>query len=201
VNALLGGVEHIAVDSNSGDVYIVFGNRDGKTGNNRLSIERLTSDGAGGLKVASTAFVTARSQAALPSFAVARDSKGTVGLLYTRCDGIDASTKLPKFSVWLAQSDNHGLTFSDTQLESFLSPVGNNGNSRQRVLGDYQQLKAWGGTFYGVFAGNGVRSDARLPTSISSSLGRHQLTSHFASVRARTRRARRETSALTFEKV
>jgi hypothetical protein len=156
VNALLGGVDHIAVDSNSGDVYIVFGNRDSKTGNNRLSIERLTSDGAGGLKVASTAFVTAQSQTALPSVAVAQNSKGTVGVLYTRYDGIDSATKLPKFSVWLAQSDDHGLTFSHTQLESFLSPVGNNGNSRQRVLGDYQQLKAWGGTFYGVFAGNGV---------------------------------------------
>ena len=31
-----------------------------------------------------------------------------------------------------------------------------NGNARQRVLGDYQQLKSVGNVFYGVFTGNGV---------------------------------------------
>lgn len=45
VNALLGGVNHIAVDPNNSDVYVVFGNRDPNTTMNRLSIVRLTSDG------------------------------------------------------------------------------------------------------------------------------------------------------------
>jgi hypothetical protein len=31
-----------------------------------------------------------------------------------------------------------------------------NGDPRQRVLGDYMQLKAVGNTFYGAFTGNGV---------------------------------------------
>lgn len=44
VNALLGGVNHVTVDPNNGDVYVVFGNRDPNTTNNRLSIVRLTSD-------------------------------------------------------------------------------------------------------------------------------------------------------------
>ena len=31
-----------------------------------------------------------------------------------------------------------------------------NGDSRQRVLGDYVQMKAVGSRFYGAFTGNGV---------------------------------------------
>jgi hypothetical protein len=38
VNALLGGVDHVAVDPLSGDVYVVYGDKDTITGNNRLSI-------------------------------------------------------------------------------------------------------------------------------------------------------------------
>lgn len=45
VNALLGGVDHAAVDPATGDVYVVYGDRDAGTGNNRLSIVRLTDDG------------------------------------------------------------------------------------------------------------------------------------------------------------
>ncbi len=100
--------------------------------------------------------MTGQVQAALPSIAIAANSKRTIGVLYTQYDGIDSTTKLPKFSAWLATSDNHGTSFSYNKLESFLSPVGDNGSQRQRVLCDYQQLKAWAGTFYGVFAGNGV---------------------------------------------
>jgi hypothetical protein len=51
VNALMGGVDHAAVDPSNGDVYYVYGNRDGGTGNNRLSIIRLTDNGMGGLTV------------------------------------------------------------------------------------------------------------------------------------------------------
>jgi hypothetical protein len=67
-------VQHIAVDPNNSDVYIVFGNRDAKTLNNRLSIVRLTSDGKGGLKIGTPHFVTGQVQAALPSLAVANNS-------------------------------------------------------------------------------------------------------------------------------
>lgn len=47
-------------------------------------------------------------------------------------------------------------SFQYNRLEKFLSTKTDNGNPRQRILGDYQQLKAWGNTFCGVFAGNGV---------------------------------------------
>ena len=39
----------------------------------------------------------------------------------------------------------------------FLSSARDNGNSRQRVLGDYQQMKAVENTFYGVFTANGIQ--------------------------------------------
>jgi hypothetical protein len=156
VNALLGGVNHITVDPNNSDVYIVFGNRDPKTLNNRLSIVRLTSNGKGGLKVGGAHFVTGQVQAALPSVAVAKNSNGTIGVLYTVFNGIDPKSKFPMYTAMLAVSEDHGVTFTQNKLEKFLSPAVDDGDPRQRVLGDYQQMKAVGSTFYGVFAGNGV---------------------------------------------
>ena len=58
VNCLLGGIDHAAVDPNTGDVYVVYGNRDSGTGNNRLAIRRLTDNGAGGVNVGTENFVT-----------------------------------------------------------------------------------------------------------------------------------------------
>jgi len=154
VNALLGGVNHVAVDPNNGDVYVVFGNRDSNTLNNRLSIVRLTSDGHGGLTVGTPHFITGQVQAALPSVAIAKNSTGTIGVLYMVYDGI--SSGFPQFTAMGAASNDHGVTFTQFPLETFLSPATDNGDSRQRVLGDYLQLKAVGNTFYGVFPGNGV---------------------------------------------
>lgn len=156
VNALLGGVNHVAVDPNNSDVYVVFGNRDPNTLNNRLSIVRLTSDGQGGLTVGTPHFVTSQVQAALPSVAIARNSTGTIGVLYIVYNGLDQSSGFPMFTAMGAASNNHGETFTQFQLEKFLSPVKDNGDPRQRILGDYLQLKAVGNTFYGVFPGNGV---------------------------------------------
>jgi hypothetical protein len=156
VNALLGGVQHVAVDPNNSDVYVVFGNRDTTTHNNRLSIVQLTSDGHGGLTIGKPHFVTGQVQAALPSVAVAKNSTGTIGVLYMVSNGIDPKSGFPMFTAKLATSDDHGVTFTTHRLEKFLSPAKDNGDSRQRILGDYQQLKAVGATFYGVFPGNGV---------------------------------------------
>ena len=41
VNALLGNVDHAAVDSKTGDLYYAYGNRDAATGNDRLAIRRI----------------------------------------------------------------------------------------------------------------------------------------------------------------
>jgi len=155
VNALLGGVDHAAVDPNNSDVYYVYGRRDGATGNNRLALRRLTDNGAGGLSIGPEVFVTDQVQAALPSVAVT--TSGVVGVLYDTFDGLSGGN-FPIFSAHLAVSLDHGTNFSDTVLYTFLSSATDNASdSRQRVLGDYQQMKAVGPTFYGVFTANGLQ--------------------------------------------
>jgi hypothetical protein len=152
VNALLGGVTHGAVDPNTGDIYYVYGNRDG-AGNNRLAIRRIFGDGMGGLTVGAENFVTGQVQAAVPSVAVKDD--GTVGVFYYTFDGF-SSDDFPIFTAHLALSDDQGGAFTDISLLTFLSAATDNGNAKQRVLGDYVQLKAVGNCLYGVFTGNGV---------------------------------------------
>jgi len=155
VNALLGGVDHAAVDPNNGDVYYVYGNRDAGTGNNRLAIRRIQDNGGGGVTVGPENFVTGQVEAAVPSVAVASD--GTVGVFHYTFDGTSPPPdNLPIFSAHLAQSTDQGVTFSDQVLLTFLSSAADNGQPRQRVLGDYMQMKAVGGCFYGAFTGNGV---------------------------------------------
>jgi hypothetical protein len=161
VNALLGGVEHAAVDPKRGDVYVVYGNRDSGTGNNRLAIRRLKNNGAGGVTIGAEHFVTGQVQAALPSVAVVK--KGIVGVLYDTFDGFSGSG-FPIFTAHFALSRDRGVSFTDIALLSFLSPATDNGNARQRVLGDYQQVKAVGRTFYGVFSGNGAALGRSLAT-------------------------------------
>src|SRR5262249_55225214 len=91
-------------------------------------------------------------QAALPSVAVT--TNGTVGVLYTTFDGMTMG--FPQFTAHFATSTDQGSTFMDNTLLTFLSSAADNGNATQRVLGDYQQVKALGTTFYGVFTGNGA---------------------------------------------
>jgi hypothetical protein len=85
VNALLGGVDHAAVDPNNGDIYYVYGNRDPGTGNDRLAIRRMQDDGGGGVTVGPENFVTGQVEAAIPSVAIA--GSGTVGVFYYTFDG------------------------------------------------------------------------------------------------------------------
>jgi uncharacterized repeat protein (TIGR01451 family) len=152
VNALLGGVDHATVDPNNGDVYYVYGNRDGGTGNDRLAIRRIQDNGGGGVTVGPENFVTGQVEAAIPSVAVL--SNGTVGVFYYTFDGLSGG--IPSFSAHLAQSGDQGVTFSDQVLLNFLSSATDNGNNRQRVLGDYMQMKAVSNCFFGSFTGNGV---------------------------------------------
>jgi len=153
VNALKGGVDALAVDSASGDVYVVFGDFDASAGRDRIAIVRLTADGKGGLRVGSTRFVSGpEHQSALPAVAV--NSKGAVAVLYDTADELN-SEFTPIFSIHLALSRDRGQTFQDKVLETFLFPGASSGSTGPRPLGDYQQLKALGDTFYGVFTGDG----------------------------------------------
>jgi hypothetical protein len=156
VNALLGGVDHAAVDPNTGDIYYVYGNRDSGTGNNRLAIRRIVSNGpaAGDVTVGPERFVNGQVQSAIPSVAVTND--GTVGVFYYTFDGF-SSDEFPIFTAWLALSADKGETFTSQRLLTFLSSAKDDPtDTRQRVLGDYMQMKAVGNCFYGSFTGNGA---------------------------------------------
>lgn len=153
VNALLGGVIHLAVDPNLGHVYLAYGSHDGT--NMRISLRRFQDDGSGTIATAltNTNFTPAGKDAALPSVAVASD--GTVGVFYYTFDGF-SSDSFPIFTAWLGLSGDEGATFTHKKLLTFLSSAQDNSNNRQRVLGDYVQLKTVGRTFYGTFTGNGA---------------------------------------------
>lgn len=151
VNALIGGVHHVAVDAATGDVYVVYACGDGTGGDNPLCIRRLTDNGSGGLTIGPANTVTTL-HSALPSVAVASD--GVVGVLFTTFDGMSGG--FPQFSAHFSHSHDQGVTWTDQILETFLSPVNDNGNARQRVLGDYQEITSEGPVFYGTFTGNGA---------------------------------------------
>jgi hypothetical protein len=163
VNALLGGVDHIAVDPQTGDVIYVYGTRDPNTGSNRLALSRLTDNGNGLNVGKEIIFVDGDNvQAAIPSVAVTDD--GVIGVFYYTCDGVDSSG-FPAFSAHFDISTDGGNTFESRNiLERFLSPVSDNNNLRQRILGDYMQVKAVGNTFYGSYVGNGINYGRNVNT-------------------------------------
>lgn len=156
VNALLGGIDHATVDPNTGVLYYVYGDRDNTSGVQRLAVRRVSSDGSGGVTVSAATWVSPDvNAAAIPSAAVAQD--GTLGVFYYTFDGFTADN-FPIYSTWFAQSKDQGATFSQNRLLTFLSPAKDDGavDSRQRVLGDYMQMKAVNNCFYGAFTGNGA---------------------------------------------
>jgi hypothetical protein len=155
VNALLGGVDHATVDPQTGDVVYVYGTRD-TSGINQLAMKRLTYTDVGPMPIGPEIRITNGSvNAAIPSVAIT--DNGTIGVFYYTCDRVPPASPFPVFTAHFAISTDAGATFhSGIDLETFLSPALDNGNSRQRVLGDYMQVKAVGNTFFGSFTGNGA---------------------------------------------
>ena len=154
VNALLGGIDHAAVDPNTGTLYYVYGDRDNSSGVQRIALKRVTSDGMGGVVLSTASWVSPDvNDAAIPSAAVVNND--TLGVFYYTFDGF-SSDDFPIFTAWLALSDDQGATFTQHRLLTFLSSAKDNGRNRQRVLGDYMQMKAVGNCFYGSFTGNGA---------------------------------------------
>jgi hypothetical protein len=151
VNLLKGGVDTLAVDPKTGAVYVVYGAFDSEAERDQLKIVQVTSTG-GAVEVSSPVLLSpADQQAALPAVAVTEN--GTIGVLYDTADGLVADSDVPTFSAHLAVSHDHGRSFLDTVILHFQSPI--QSTFDVRILGDYQQLKAVGNTFYGVFSGNG----------------------------------------------
>jgi hypothetical protein len=155
VNALLGGVDHAAVDPQTGDVVYVYGALDG-SGVNQLAMRRLSDNGSGVLTIGPQVAITnGPVNAAIPSVAITED--GTIGVFYYTCDRVPRASPFPLFTAHFAISTDGGASFHmGIDLETFLSPALDNGDARQRVLGDYMQIKAAGNTFYGSFTGNGA---------------------------------------------
>jgi hypothetical protein len=152
---LLGGVDHAAVDPQTGDVIYVYGALTG--GINQLFMKRLTTTGGGVLTIpaAATQITAGAVNAAIPSVAIAEN--GTIGVFYYTCDRVPPASPFPLFTAHFAISTDGGATFhTGVDLETFLSPALDNGDPRQRVLGDYMQVKAMGNTFFGSFTGNGA---------------------------------------------
>jgi hypothetical protein len=149
-SALLGGTHSIAADPLSDGAYVVLADLDLVTKKNRLSIHRVGADGVVGPKH----YVTGQADAALPALAVAED--GTVGVLFHTHDGFDPNG-FAVVTTHLARSHDGGVTFDDTPLVTFSSVEQENpDDTRQRPLGDYQQLLAVGDSFYGVSVTNGA---------------------------------------------
>ncbi len=59
--------------------------------------------------------------------AIAKNSKGTIGILYVVYNGVDQKTGFPTYAAKLAISDDRGVTFTTHQLEKFLSPSKDDG--------------------------------------------------------------------------
>jgi len=97
--------------------------------------------------------ILAEADSAMPSIAVA--DNGSIGLFYYSCNGIDLSG-FPSLTAHFDISTDGGATFIPNELVTFLSPEKDNGDSRQRVLGDYMQTKVAGNTFYGGFTAAGI---------------------------------------------
>jgi hypothetical protein len=159
VNALLGGVLHAAVDPRNGDLYYVYGNSGGFGNRNRLAVRRLTTDAAMVISIGAEHFVSGGNRA-IPSVAVA--DNGVIGVFNYSFDGpADAAAGgFPIFTAHVTLSDNQGTTWNDRTLMTFLSSALDSCPSvnctRQRVLGDYMQMKAVGNVFYGAFTANGA---------------------------------------------
>ncbi len=172
VNALFGGIDDVAVNPTTGEVFVVYGGDNGTTDpttghdGNALFVRKITFDNA----TPTNAVVGPQVQisgpgaeAAMPAIAVG--ANGTVGVLYTSFDQFSVDG-FPIFTAHFTSSTDGGVTFTDQTILTFLSPAKATGvpTDKQRVLGDYQQMKVVndlppsnaGSTFYGVFTGNGA---------------------------------------------
>jgi hypothetical protein len=89
-------------------------------------------------------------QAALPSVSV--NNQGVVGVFYYTYNGMVSG--FPQFTTWLATSTDQAATFTTQQMATFLSPATDSGLPRQRVWGDYVQMKSVNDCFYGSFVAN-----------------------------------------------
>ncbi len=157
VNALLGGVDSIAVDPVSDMIYVVYGNRTAD-GNNRLFLAhfQVMDTLARVVRVGQDVDVTGAANTALPAVTVTPDR--TVAVFYYSFEGKNTDG-YPIFTAHLQRSYDKGVTFTDlVLLDKFASPSMDLPKEvRQRVYGDYVQLKTMNNNFYGTFTANRMK--------------------------------------------
>jgi len=146
VNALLGGVDAIAVDRN-GAAWVVYGARATLTSHDQLFLVKVTYS-SGNLTVSAPVTLSASTlDSYLPAVAVLPN--GEVGVLFLT---LSAST-----FQWRFQQYTSGTTLNKTTgFPSFTSPFANNGASNQRVFGDYIQVRSVGCNYLGTYPAKGA---------------------------------------------
>ncbi|OQZ00834.1 MAG: hypothetical protein B6D36_14590 [Planctomycetes bacterium UTPLA1] len=159
-NALLGSITSIGVDPNTHVVYVAYGTKDA-TGANRLRFRALVPAAGGAYTPGPERTISpAGVDAALPCIAVL--ASGEIGVMFTT---YNPTTK--RWQVRFVQSQDVFATIAtNSQLADFanfvapspLSPNPDPGplGTRQRILGDYQQLKSIANRYYGAFVARGL---------------------------------------------
>jgi hypothetical protein len=145
VNALLGGVDAITVDK-TGAAWVVYGARATQTSHDQLFLVKITYS-AGSLTVGTPVTLSASTvDSYLPAVAVLPN--GEVGVLFLTLNGSNFQ--------WRFQQYTNGATLNKTTgFPTFTSPFTDNGNSRQRIFGDYVQARAVGCTYHGTYPAKG----------------------------------------------
>jgi hypothetical protein len=155
VNALLGGVDAVTVDSKTGVAWVVYGARPTLTAHDQLYLVPVTYS-AGNLTVGTTRTLTSSTiDNYLPSVAVLPN--GEVGILFLTLSGTSFQWR---FAQW-----TNGTTIAKTTgFGAFTSPFTNNNVSNQRIFGDYIQVRAVGCGYYGTYParGSGVNSGSSI---------------------------------------
>ena len=152
VNALLGGVDAINVDPNTGVAWIVYGTRATTTSSDQLWLVSATLS-AGNIAIGTPRVISSGTGSAyLPALAIL--PSGEIGVLFLTWDGAN-------FKWIFNQTTDGGVSIAKTTtLATFTSPFANNGQSNQRIFGDYVSVRASGCRFYGTYPsrGTGVNS-------------------------------------------
>ncbi len=160
LNALLGNITAIAVNTNGSRIYVVYG-LSGASGIGRLFLQRFQPSGtnlvAGGaaLALSSTNF-----SAALPAVAVAEN--GTVAIMYHEYDGTNFLIHLA-LSSDLGQSIRTNLTLYSFRTNGMVFSYGT--SNHDRLLGDYDYLRAQSNVFYAAFPARGNTAAGGIVTT------------------------------------
>jgi hypothetical protein len=141
----------IAVDPGSGDIYVVYVNRD-SSGFGQLYVARSRDRG---VSWTSNRVTDGTHHSAFPEIAVA--DNGAVGVLYIDYDDSGPRTI---FRHRFARSFDNGQHWIDKLLQGMdPEPIANapeRGQNGGFLWGDYEGLTALGNTFYGVFTGESI---------------------------------------------